>query len=161
MSNDTWTLYNINGELLQLLKEREEFDDETFKDTWESLALERAEKIDNTLSFIKDCKAKSEALKEEAKKLKERADSLSNQAENTLNRLSSLLTPREKFENARHKLLWRESVSTDVTVEASELPEAYQNWKVSPDKTAIKEALQSGKTIPGCSLNKKLNLSVK
>ena len=47
------SLYEINLELLELAEIEEELDEQTLRDTWEALALERAEKIENVLSFIK------------------------------------------------------------------------------------------------------------
>lgn len=155
------TLYDLNHELIELWRDKDELDETTFKDTWEALALERAEKIDATLSYIKCLKSWSESCRVEQKKLKERADSYEHKAKVVTDWLSRCLQPRERFVNGRHEISWKESTETNVTVPASELPEAFRRVKIEPDKTAIKAYIQGGGTVPGCSLQKKLNLGIK
>lgn len=163
MENETWTLYSINQQLFELLSDRNEYDEDSFRDTFEALALERVQKIDNTCSFIKHRRAQAEALKAEAKALKERADSYANQAENASNWLSKLLEPREKFENSRHKIQWRKSTKVEISldIKPDSLPAEYLKTTVAPNKLAITEALKEGREVPHCKLVEQLNMSVK
>jgi hypothetical protein len=154
-------LYSINQELLELWRDRDELDEDTFNDTWEALALERAQKINDTISYIKNLKSWSEACKKEAESIKARANSYKNKAENLTRWLSHNLEPREQFMNKRHELKWRQSTETAVTVSVEELPDEFRRISYAPNKTAIKESLQNGGTVPGCSLTKKLNLVIK
>ena len=157
----TWTLYNINKEIQELLWNAEEYDDETFRDTWEALTLERRQKIDDTLSAYKALKTWAEGCKAEAKVLKERADKYERQAENITTRLQGLLEDGETFKSSRHELSYRKSTSTNVTVDPQMLPEPYRRISYAANKTAIKEALESGETIPGCSLERKTNVIIR
>lgn len=161
MTNPTWTLYNITQEMQQLLGEAEEYDDDTFRDTWEALTLERRLKIDDTLSAYKALKAWAKGCEDEAKKLKERADRYKLQAENLAARLQNLLEDGETFKSDRHTLSYRQSTSTNVTVDAQMLPSEYRRVSYAPNKTAIKEALEKGEVIPGCSLSRKTNVIIK
>jgi hypothetical protein len=56
------SLYELNAQLSELLA-LEELDEQTLADTWEALALERSEKIENVLGFIKHLKAMADMCK--------------------------------------------------------------------------------------------------
>jgi hypothetical protein len=155
------TLYDINGELLELLAARPELDEEAFKDTWESLQLERAEKIENVCAYIKEQQALAAACKGEADVLAERARVYANRAKSLTGYLQMQLDEREKYESARHKLQWRSSTSVEVSCNPQLLPEQYQRLTVAADKTALKQALSAGERIDGCELKTKVNLGVK
>ena len=154
------SLYDINKSMQELLWD-EELDDQTFNDTWELLAIERAEKISDTLSYYKQLKAWAKATRAEAKALTERANRDELKAENIINRLQGLLNDGETFKNSRHVLSYRKSTSTDVSVDPQMLPDKFRRVQYAADKTAIKEALESGETIPGCSLNRKTNVIIR
>lgn len=155
------SLYELNQQLYELWRDKDEIDEDAFNDTWEALALERHQKIDATLSYIKCLKAWAESCKTEAKSLTERANSYLNKAENITVGLCRQLSEREQFANSRHEIKWRQSTSVDVTCQASELPAPFRRVSYSEDKRAIKEALSEGASIPGCSLRKEIRLSIK
>lgn len=156
------SLYHINEELLQLLKDREDIDDEqAFKDTWEALAWERRDKIENILSFIKSLHTWADGCEKEAKTLKERAARYRKKAENITSYLQSQLEPREEYVSDKHEIKWRASTQTVVTVPPEELPERFRKVSYTASKKDIREYLNEGGTIQGCSLNKQLNLSIK
>lgn len=156
------SLYDINQELLDLLKSKEELDDEqAFKDTWEALQWERRDKIENFLTYIKSLHTWADGCEKEAKTLKERADRYRNKAKNLTAHLQSQLEPRERYVSDRHEIRWRESTQTVVTVPPEELPERFRKVSYAPSKTDIREFIKEGGTIKGCSLSKQLNLSIK
>jgi uncharacterized coiled-coil DUF342 family protein len=155
------TLYEINGELLQLLSQRDELDEQSFRDTWEALELERADKIENVLSYVKDLRLKASGCKAEADNLAQRAKVYSNRADSLMNYLQLQLSERERYESARHKLTWRSTTSVEVSCEPHELPEQFQRVTLGADKKALKEALESGVSIAGVEIVNKLNMNVK
>jgi len=157
------SLYEINLELLELAEIEQELDEQTLRDTWEALALERAEKIENVLSFIKHLRHMATGCKNEAKSLSERAKGYETKADNMISYLQSQLEEREKYESTRHKLTWRKSQSVEIGVDPSELAEIYQRIKttIEPDKKALLDDLKMGAEIAGVKIIEKLNMGVK
>ena len=154
------SLYELNAQLSELLA-LEELDEQTLADTWEALALERSEKIENVLCFIKHLKAMADMCKVEAKSLSDRSKSYDSKAESLLGYLQSQLEPREKYESARHCITWRNSQAVEIEVETSELPQIYQRLKVEPNKQALKDDLKAGAIVDGVKLIDKLTMKVK
>ena len=154
------SLYELNKQLSELLA-LEELDKQTLADTWEALALERSEKIENVLCFIKHLKAMADMCKVEAKSLSDRSKSYDSKAESLLGYLQSQLEPREKYESARHCITWRNSQAVEIEVETSELPQIYQRLKVEPNKQALKDDLKAGATVEGVKLVDRLTMGVK
>jgi len=155
------SLYEINLELLELAEIEEELDEQTLRDTWEALALERAEKIENVLSFIKHLRHMATGCKAEAKSLADRAKGYETKADNLQAYLQSQLEEREKYESTRHKITWRKSQSVEIGVDPSELAEIYQRIKIEPDKKALLDDLKIGAEIAGVKMIEKLNMGVK
>ena len=157
------SLYDINLELLELAEIEDELDEQTLRDTWEALALERAEKIENVCSMIKHLRHMSEGCKSEARNLTERSKAYERKADNLQSYLQSQLEEREKYESNRHKLTWRKSQSVEIGVDASELAEIYQRVKttIEPDKKALLDDLKMGAEISGVKMIEKLNMGVK
>lgn len=157
------TLYDINLELLELAEIEDELDEDTLRDTWEALALERAEKIENVCGMIKHLRHMAEGCKAEARNLSERSKGYERKADNLQAYLQSQLEEREKYESSRHKLTWRKSQSVEIFVDPTMLAAPYQRIKttVEPDKKALLDDLKGGAEIDGVKLVEKLNLGVK
>jgi len=157
------SLYEINLELLELAEIEEELDEQTLRDTWEALALERAEKIENVLSFIKHLRHMATGCKAEAKSLADRAKGYETKADNMLSYLQSQLKEREKYESTRHKITWRKSQSVEIEIDPALLPVPYQRIKttVEPNKKALLDDLKAGGEIEGVKMIEKLNMGVK
>lgn len=153
------TLYDIDQRITDLV------DDETgeVKDigAFEDLQMERSEKIENALLYIKNLRADAAAYKAEAKSFQDKEKA----AESKIKSLKSLVSyalDGERFKTERVTASYRKSVSVDI-VAPEMVPDAYIRTKVetSPDKTAIKQAIQSGNAVPGCELVEKQNLQIK
>jgi|DEB0MinimDraft_6_1074348.scaffolds.fasta_scaffold58876_3 hypothetical protein len=157
------TLYEINKELLALEELSEELDEQTLADTWEALAVERKDKIEAVLSYIKHLRFMAEGIKAEAKTLADRSKSYEKRAESLLGYLQGQMDEREQYESSRHKITWRASQSVQVSVEAESLPEAYQRTKVTvePNKKLLLDDLKAGAEVEGVTLVSKLNMGVK
>lgn len=168
------TLYEISNIIDQLLesdyqaKEELENSDTGETDTMENildkLEMDFKEKVDNIACYIKNLNADIEALKQEEKNLEERRKVKENKVESLKNYLSMnlLMAGYQKFETSRCALSFRKSKQIEISDNAS-IPEEYTTTKVSitPDKKALKEALESGEIIDGVSLVEKSNIQIK
>lgn len=160
------TLYKLNSEMHELFQmaEAEEVDAETFTATWESLALERDEKISSYCDLYKSWCALADAIKHEAKTLNARAAACERRAEGLKNFLRRQIADREEFQNARHKFVWRSSKAVVVDDE-TQVPGEYlipQPPKI--DRKAIGEdlkLLQEGESFGFAYMEERLNFTIK
>ena len=129
-----------------------------------ALREERAKKLDNVGAYIKNLEAETDAINAEIKRLQERAAVKKNRIERLKKYVSDslLATGDMKFETGRVAYSFRKSTTVNIT-DADALPEKYVKIKTetSPDKTAIKKAIQGGAVIPGAILEEKQNLQIK
>ena len=112
---------------------------------------------------VKNCKAKTKAIKEEVKNLQNRALASENKEERCKALLRYVLHGK-KLKTPRASVYYRKSKSVDVRADFDEL------LAVNPDfvrirqeynKTAIKEALEDGQTIPKCEIVEKESVVVR
>lgn len=127
----------------------------------EALQVERDEKIENIACWAKNLMSDAAQLKAEAKTMADRAASAEKKAESLKRYLAAVLNGT-KFETTRCIIGWRKSTAVLIEPDA-DLPEEYVRTKVTtePDKTAIKAALASGKTVDGCTLETRNNMTLK
>lgn len=133
-------------------------------DALEALEMERDSKIENVALWIKDLKAEAEAIKAEKQNLEKRQKAAENKAEQLKKYLEYALNG-EKFKTAKCSISYRKSVSVDVNMELLQTfddSDEYLRYSApEPNKTAIKEALQNGATIPGCLLVENNSLQIR
>lgn len=168
------TLYEINSiidELLQSDAQREDstIDGETgeivsVEEMLDNLEIDQKVKFDNLGCWIKNLIADIDALKTEETKLAERRKAKENQAERLKNYLAMNLQMAgyQKFETPRCLLSFRKSKQVEIA-EGTILPAEYVTTKIteSPNKKALKEALESGEVIDGVSIVDKSNIQIK
>ena len=154
------TLYEIDQEIMDLI------DDETGEiidsniGTFESLVMERNNKIENVALWIKNLRADAEAYKVEAQAFVDRKKTAERKIE-TLTRLLEITLRGQKFKTDRVQISYRKSNSVQIDKDAK-LPDEYLRFKEpEPDKTALKKALKDGIKIEGAWLEEKLNMQVK
>lgn len=155
-------LYEIKEEFLRLADM--DLDEQTLKDTLESLEFDLEEKIDSVACFIKSLEAEETALKNEvdnllvrAKNKAKKADSLKQYLFNTLKQLD-----KPKFETSRNVLsIKKNPVSVVLDEGFNESKYIVEKVSYQADKVSIKEALQNGEIIPGARLEQKERLEVK
>ena len=161
------SLYNMSMEFKGLLRmvelEAENADqneEAVLLDMLSEKGMEMDAKCDNIISYIKQLKIESDALKAEAKELKLRAESKAKRIES----LKVYLTFAEvtKYESTAGKISTRKSVSTIIEDE-SLIPAIYTNEvvKVTADKTKIKKAIQAGIEVKGAHLEDRESVVVK
>ena len=170
------TLYEINEQFSAAMEMYEAGVDEvvdtetgevkSLADVLAELHMSREEKIENTVRYIKNLRADSESARAEAANLIERADRFDKKAEQLEAYLLSQLGDCKKMETPLYTLKVRVSKSTCCPTDEEaiqRLPKGFWNIKVkvTPDKKAIKAALEKGEKLEGCSIveNKRLSIS--
>ena len=153
------SIYEIDAAILSCIDEEtgEIIDIEQL----EKLQIERNAKIENVACWIKNLEADAAAIKAEADRLAERAKKAQNKAADLKIWLSGVLSG-QKFDSARCAVSWRKSEKVEIEDE-TKVPKAYLIKKItySPDKTAIKNMIKSGKKVRGCKLVQNLNAQIK
>ena len=150
-------IYDINRAIENCVTEDGEVIDEQ---ALTELMMAKEEKIENVACWIKNLTAEAEAIKAEKERLAERQKKAEEKAE-SLKKWLAFALEGEKFTTARVAISYRKSVS--VQVDESLLDKKYMKEKVTytPDKTALKKALQAGENIEGAYLEEKQNIQIK
>lgn len=171
------TLYEINEQFAAAIELYENgvdkvVDTETgevksLADVLAELNMSREQKIENTVRYIKNLRAGSEAVRAEAANLIERANRYDKKAEQLESYLLSQLGDCKKMETPLYTLKVRVSKSTCCPTDEEaiqRLPEGFWNIKttvkITPDKKAIKAALEKGEKLEGCSIVENRRLSI-
>ena len=172
------TLYEINAQFAEAIELYENGIDEvvdtetgevkSLADVLAELNMSREQKIENTVRYIKNLRADSESARAEASNLVERADRFDKKAEQLESYLLFQLGDCKKLETPLYTVKVRTSKSTCCPTDEEaiqRLPEGFWSIKttvkVSPDKKAIKAALEKGEKLEGCSIveNKRLSIN--
>ena len=150
-------IYDINRAIENCVTEDGEVIDEQ---ALTELMMAKEEKIENVACWIKNLTAEAEAIKAEKEKLAKRQKQAEAKAE-SLKKWLAFALEGEKFTTARVAISYCKSVS--VQVDESLLDKKYMKEKVTytPDKTALKKALQAGENIEGAYLEEKQNIQIK
>ena len=171
------TLYEINAQFAAAIEfyatgvdkvvDTETGEVKSLADVLAELHMSRDEKIENTVRYIKNLHADSESARAEASNLVERADRFDKKAEQLESYLLSQLGDCKKMETPLYTLKVRVSKSTCCPTDEEaiqRLPEGFWNIKttvkVTPDKKAIKAALEKGEKLEGCSIVENRRLSI-
>lgn len=153
------TLYEIDSQITQCI------DSETGEmidaEKLESLLMERDAKIEAVALWIKNLQSDALAFKAEKDAFAEREKSATKKAEQLKAWLSYILGG-EKFSTSKCAVSFRRSVKTEV-FDSNIVPAQFMVEKttVSPDLTAIKEAIKNGEEVSGCRLVESLNTQIK
>lgn len=157
-------LYEITSEYQRFLFEVEQGNvpDEAIADTLESIEGELTAKVDNIACLIKNTNAEIKALADEERALRERRQTKVNMVDRLKKYLVDALADADikKVEGTRAVVSLRNGKSVEVD-EGAELADKYLRIKTEPNKTAIKEALQSGIKIKGAKLVTKVGAVIK
>lgn len=176
-------LYEIDHQLQMLedymvdIETGEILDEESFNAKFDEIQMALNEKIENSMCFYKNLQADIEAFKAEEKNLAQRRKVKENLAERIKNRIDNYIRMKYtnedgivdmdglnkfKMETPKMKLSYRKSDTVDV-YNIYLLPKEYIKKKVevSPDKTALKKDIKSGKEINGAKIVTNLNMQVK
>lgn len=161
------TIYEIDNAIQEALEaaidpETGELTDEALLSDLEELQMERNQKVENIICFIKNLDADAKAIREEEKALAARRKTAERRSDSLRNYLQWALAG-EKFSSARGSVSFRRSKQVEIDQNRLfELPEKYLRYKdPEPDKKAIGEALKAGEDLPGCSLIENVSMIIK
>lgn len=155
-------LYEIDEQIEQLINpETGEIED---FEAFQNLQMEREQKIENIALWIKNLDAEASAINAEKQKLDERETVLKNKAKRLKNYLLNILDG-DKFTTARVAISYRKSSAINVSNKFLEWAKVnakqFVKAKYDVDKTAIKDALNSGQAVEGAELVYKQNIQIK
>lgn len=121
------------------------------------LDIDLTNKVDGYAAYINDMLAKAQARKDEADRLRARAKANEATARRLKERLMWAMQERgmKKIDTPRFTVSWQKAggkVGLDVQVPGDQLPPRFQKVVIEPDNAAIREALDAGEEVDGCSL---------
>lgn len=157
-------LYEIDQAILDCIDmETGEVDEERIT----ALQIERDNKIEQLLLWKKDLDAEAQAIANEIKTLTERKQEAERKAE-SLKRFVKFALNGEKFSTPRVAVSYRKVSSVALTDELGTLDWALANaddlvkfGDPTLSKTAIKKAIEDGRTIPGAFIETKNQIIIK
>ena len=127
----------------------------------ENLFMERSQKIENVVLWIKNLQSDVLAFEAEKKAFEKRKKDAENKIESLKMWLATALQG-DKFSAGKCAVSFRRSEQVDIQDE-SLVPKEFLKETITykPDKTAIKEAIKAGQEISGCLLIENLNPQIK
>ena len=157
-------LYEIDQAILDCIDmETGEVDEERIT----ALQIERDNKIEQLLLWKKDLDAEAQAIANEIKALTERKQAAERKAE-SLKRFVKFALNGEKFSTPRVAVSYRKVSSVAFTDELGTLDWALNNaddlvkfGDPTLSKTAIKKAIEDGRSIPGAYIETKNQIIIK
>ena len=150
-------IYELTNEFLQLqeMAESGEFDEQTLKDTFESINLEIEQKAENTARFIKNIQSDIEGIKKEVERLNEKRKYLEN-LESSLKKnleFSMIATDKKKFKAGTFSFNIQKNAPALEIEHEFNIPQIYyipQEPKL--DKKALLSALKVGQEVDGVKI---------
>lgn len=160
------TLYNISNEHKALMAQIEAAEGEITEDIAASLEIVEEQLQEKAVGYayiIKHYDDTADIIDKEIKRLQ----ALKKKADNNADRLKQRIKEAmiqfgvSKVETETITLSFRKSVAVEINNE-NEVPSAYMKFAApTPDKTAIKKALESGEIVTGARLQENQNLQIK
>jgi hypothetical protein len=160
------SLYKIESEYLELFARIEMADGELTPELESALEINKAELEVKSIAYVEVIKQRESfntRIDDEIKRLQ----ALKKQNDNLILRLkNNLLNAVNLFGNFEAgflKFSTRKSKQVEVNIDPNDLPKEFKNVKVTetPDKNAIKKAIEQGQEIQGCRVVENINLQIK
>lgn len=129
----------------------------------EELQMAFDDKVDNICCLIKNMDAEVKAFKTEETNLKKRRMAKENASQRLKDYLKAILNG-QKFESVRSKISYRASKSTEVDMDLfmnNKDYDLYVKTEITPNKTAIKKALEDGKELIGAEIVENQSMIIK
>lgn len=124
----------------------------------DTLELEKAQKVDNCISFFKSRTAMAEALKNEKMAIAKRQQVAENEAERMKKYLAYCLGG-SKWESVAGKISYRKSEVVEVDEDFND--ERFIKYEPKISKSEIKDALKKGEEVSGARLVENQNIQIK
>lgn len=156
-------LFNIDADIFQLHQQIEENGGELTPELEELLNItehDRESKCEGYVYVIRELKSRSQFIKDEAKRLLDAARTYDKSIERLENSLLQSIVQLGNIKTNFVSISTRRNKSVEIDSDV-ELPLAYQRVKVEANKTAIKEALESGIDVPGARIVENYSLLIR
>lgn len=157
-------LYDINESLLSVIDNMEECEDKAlFQQAINDLEILQAEKIDNTVKYIRNLEAEENAISEEVKRLQDKKKIISNKKERIKAYLYDFtsLTEGQKVKGGIFTLSLRNNAPNVKINDIEHIPNEYIKIEKVVDKNLLKTALKNGEIIEGATLETSTSLMIK
>ena len=131
-------------------------------DNLHAVEAEASDKIEATALYLRELDAEAKAAKDEADRMIARVKSMQKRSDYLKSMLLDALHATGKVKTARVTVSIRTTKAVEIA-EGADLPEAYTTVKttVSPNKTAIKDALSAGIEVPGCHIEERESVQIR
>lgn len=142
------SLYELTGDYMKLMGMLydDEIDEQTIRDTLESIESVMEDKCENTTIIMNELQGDIDKLDKEIKRLQARKKTLENSKERLKGYIESSMktTGKTKFKTDLFNFSIRKAGSRSLvlTVEPDKLPEEYRKVTIDADKNAIKAAMK-------------------
>ena len=160
------SLYKIESEYLELFARIEMADGELTPELESALEINKAELEVKSIAYVEVIKQRESfntRIDDEIKRLQ----ALKKQNDNLILRLKNNLLNAVNlfgnFESGFLKFSTRKSKQVEVNIDPNDLPKEFKTVTVSetPDKNAIKKAIEQGQEVAGCRIVENINLQIK
>lgn len=166
-------LYELDNSIIELLDkgynlscvdmETGEIDFHKASQYLDELNIERKTKLENIALFIKNLESEAEAIKQEEQNLAARRKAKEKKADQLREYIknSMLMFDELKFETPKVAMSFRTSKVVEINEKILSREWCKEKVEYTPDKKAIKEAIEKGETILGAYLQENKNLLIK
>jgi hypothetical protein len=156
-------LFRINEDIFRLYQQIDDNGGELTPELEEQLTItenDRESKCEGYVSVIRMFKSKSQLLKDEAKRLLDAARTYDKSIERLEDNLLSSVVQLGNIKTNFVSISTRRNKSVEIANDV-EIPLQYQRVKIEANKTAIKEAIESGIDVPGATIVEKFSLLIR
>jgi hypothetical protein len=156
-------LFRINEDIFRLYQQIDDNGGELTPELEEQLTItenDRESKCEGYVSVIRMFKSKSQLIKDEAKRLLDAARTYDKSIERLEDNLLSSIVQLGNIKTNFVSISTRRNKSVEIADDV-EIPLQYQRVKIEANKTAIKEALESGIDVPGATIVEKYSLLIR
>ena len=156
-------LFNIDAELYEVYNEIENNGGEMTPELEATLEITEAERLtkgEGYVYVIKQLRSQSDMIKSEIKRLQELAKRYESSADKLADTLLQSVVAHGQIKTALVTISSRKSKAVSITDE-SLLQAEYLRIKTEPNKTAIKEALESGQEVQGALIVENYSLNIR
>lgn len=165
-------LYELTNDYITFLDliENEDIPEDVMRDTLEAMQGEIEVKADSIACILKSLEAEANAIREEEKRLAERRKKKERAYERLKDYLTTYLLAAGigEVETPRNRISFRKSESVEIDpdtffafVDKHHLDDLLTYSKPTASKTAIKDAINSGRVVEGARIVTKTNLQLK
>ena len=156
-------LFNIDAELYEVYNEIENNGGEMTPELEATLEITEAERLtkgEGYVYVIKQLRSQSDMIKSEIKRLQEIEKRYQNSADKLADTLLQSVVAHGQIKTALVTISSRKSKAVSITDE-SLLKAEFMRIKTEPNKTAIKEALESGQEVQGALIVENYSLNIR